>query len=152
MRFGRRRMPRSMVLTVPGQQLVTEVEAFLAGDFVECLERSGADVPGWAWLNRIAHGELRTIRSIAEQSACLSARPCDGTSESWQAVSQTLAKELLGLINGDSASLSRIQQVGLIPLESRLIESGTDPVINAVSLLQSTREVIRAAIPKEGQQ
>ena len=149
MRFGRRRMPRSMVLTVPGQQLVTEVEAFLAGDFVECLERSGADVPGWAWLNRIAHGELRTI---AAQSACLSALPCDEMSESWQAVSQTLAKELLDLINGDSASLSRIQQVGLIPLESRLIESGTDPVINAVSLLQSTREVIRAAIPKEGQQ
>ena len=39
-------------------QLVAEAEAFLSGDILSHLQRSGRSIPDWAWLNALAHGDL----------------------------------------------------------------------------------------------
>jgi hypothetical protein len=48
--------------TTPGDRLVADSEAFLSGDYASHLRRQGELVPGWAWLNVIAHGDLEDLR------------------------------------------------------------------------------------------
>lgn len=147
MRFGYRNTKRSLSLTPMGCQLVSEVEAFLSGDNMDWLQRRGCAVPGWAWLNRFAHSELHDVRSIAERQPNLPALSSSKIGNSWQTVSQIIAKDLLEQVDDDPLSLCLIQQMRSIPLELRPIEVGA-----AFGLLQSTRSAIRADISKEDQQ
>ena len=70
------------------RELVSECEAFLAGDYAERLRRRSQPVPAWAWTNLLAHGTEEELR--AEQ-----ARPPDSHHRRWRAARAYLSAEVL---------------------------------------------------------
>ena len=68
MLFGRRNRGQPPT-TYEGAQLIADTEAFLSGDYVDYLWRRGMTAPGWAWLNRLAHGDVQGIENEAWTSA-----------------------------------------------------------------------------------
>lgn len=96
-----------------GQQLVDEIEAFLAGRLAEVLEAADRPVPPWVWLNRIAHGSLAEVRRTAAEWQRV------GADSTWRRARTFLAGEVL-----DQAplpvNLRRLQHDVLVPLELQL--------------------------------
>ena len=108
---------------------------------------------------RVGHGSIRlptvNFRRFDWSPSNNRIRPFlreEEAGDSWQAVSHVIAKEVLALIDDGPSLLSRIQRIKLIPLELRLTDIDAERSIDPFSLLQSTRQAIRAGIPKEGEQ
>ena len=96
-----------------------EFDAYLDGSYVTWLLSNGQPVPGWAWLNRVAHGQLDDIRAMATHLRRLPA-----TREevgAWQQVAAFLAKEVVAAA-GDEEQLLDLQRRVLVPVELHLAE------------------------------
>ena len=132
--------------TYESAQLIAETEAFLAGDYVDHLWRRGMAAPGWAWLNRLAHGDVRSIGKIRRSAAVSSAAWEDSRDAAWTAAQRVLAMELLDLVNGDPEALFRVQQRALIPLELQLIGAEADSGLTAFELVWSARSALRSSL------
>lgn len=92
-------------------ELIAECEAYLCGDFRGYLQRRGQPVPGWAWMNGLAHGDLTLIRELAREGDA-DAGP--------RAVVANIAQQLLSLVECGADTLEGLQHRVLIPLESDL--------------------------------
>jgi hypothetical protein len=96
-----------------------EAEAFLQGQLLERMVSSGAggQVPGWMWLNAVAHGDREYVELLATMGAD-KAKPIGG----WRGARARLARELLTCSAGDAAAMRYLQEQVLIPLEERLAD------------------------------
>ena len=103
----------------PQGQPQNEFEAYLEGSYVTWLVSNGHSVPGWAWLNRVAHGQLEELRTMATHLRRLpAAREEVGA---WQQVAAFLAKEVVAAA-GDDEQLLDLQRRVLVPIELHLAE------------------------------
>ena len=107
--------------TCDQSQLVKECETFLAGRYHELPTGNGGEaLPGWAWINPLAHADHSELKRLAHLSA--------GHGDPLAFLSY-LAEEVLLRTSGDDVALRRIQHDSLVPLELDLIHhaSSSDP-------------------------
>jgi hypothetical protein len=109
--------------SVEGHGVADECEAFLAGRYLELLERNEALVPQWAWMNRLAHGTTADLEAIATHDAT----PRDRLSQAWADARSYLAAEVLDAY-GRAGTLLTLQRRALVPLELQLASPTSPPV------------------------
>jgi hypothetical protein len=147
-------------------RLLIETEAFLSGEFLRHLEGRGSAIPGWAWVNALAHGDLRRIRQVrragVEQSAALRnwsieawtvAEPLEDSwriaraqEEAWRRAQRVLAEEVLHLVGNDREVLGYLQQTALVPLELHLMERESRGSLSPSDLVIATRSALRSVM------
>lgn len=138
---------RDQWLVPLGAALAEETEAFLSGHYVsERLQRKGA-VPGWAWLNTLAHGQFNEICPINDLTVGPSDEDENWTNMQWKSAQRIIACELLELVDGDSEVLLKLQQRVLVPLELRLIDAEKVKGLSEFELVQSFRAALRSSRP-----
>jgi hypothetical protein len=128
-----------------GAVLAQETEAFLSGSYVnQRLHRKGA-VPGWAWLNTLAHGELDDIKPLKGSSFVDYDDVESMMNAPWRSAQRILANELLSFVDDDVESLSHVQQRVLVPLELRLIDTEANRGLSEFELVRSFRAALRSS-------
>lgn len=128
-----------------GAVLAQETEAFLSGGYVnQRLHRKGA-VPGWAWLNTLAHGELDDIKPLKGSTFVDYDDVESMMNAPWRSAQRILANELLSFVDDDVKSLSHVQQRVLVPLELRLIDTEANRGLSEFELVQSFRAALRSS-------
>lgn len=123
--------------------MATECEAFLAGRYHELLTGNrGQALPGWAWINPLAHADYAELERLAN----LSPGPDDPL-----AFLSYLADEVLLRTSGDDVALRRIQHDGLVPLELELLHhpSPSDPT-EIARIIRDRLEVAMVYPPATG--
>jgi hypothetical protein len=118
--------------------LVVECEAFLSGRYREYLAAQNRPVPGWAWINQLAHGSLDDVRSMAGHPVA----------DDPLSVVVDLARRVVGLIDAGLSTLEGIQRQTLIPLELALAKRHpTDVPCDARRLSASIRSSLIGGLP-----
>ena len=131
-------------LPAASSRLIADAEAFLSGDYASHLCRKRDIVPGWAWLNTFAHGDLRSLqRARQPQVIGPSALVSEPAAEEWSIARCVLADELLELVDGDPEMLGHVQESVLVPLEFLLMH---EEDLTAFELVQFTRAALRSSI------
>lgn len=146
MSWLRRLMNREQWLAPLEAVLAQETEAFLSGAYVDQrLHRKDA-VPGWAWLNTLAHGQLDDIKPL--HSSSLTGGEVDESwmNTTWRSAQRVLAHELLLVVDDDDETLTHLQQRVLVPLELRLIDAEEHRGLNEFELVQSFRAALRSSL------
>lgn len=106
-----------------------EFDAFLSGRYVDWLLASGNWVPGWAWVNSLAHG---TVEELLRLTAPNALHPSRDFSE-WRRLIGGLADDLLALAP-DDATLTSLQTRALVPLELHLAQQWWAQVMSPCDL------------------
>jgi hypothetical protein len=98
--------------------LADEVEAYLAGRYVDHLTAQGHPVPVWSVLNRLAHADHATLVRVVEGN------PGDTTHKPhpWGVPERFIAARLVATRGATPEGLDAVQQAVLVPLELSLIE------------------------------
>jgi hypothetical protein len=95
-----------------------ECESFLDGSYLVQLAARNKPVPGWVWMNRLAHAERAEIEALADGTdATMAALP--GRVQ-WHGAVSFLATEVLGVVAASQRSLRQVQRDVLVPLELSL--------------------------------
>ena len=147
MRIHRHKTPK--VLTDEGKRLVIEAEAYLAGGYAELLERRGCEVPHWAVINRIAHADIDSLRSLG-QAVPVASGPANGSSSTWREARAELARTLLVHCHDDASLLVHLQQEKLIPLESEFAAHADQYRGELAALEQTIRQILTTPTTNEG--
>jgi hypothetical protein len=119
--------------TRSGVRLAREVEAFLSGSSGQWFIARGREVPTWAYVNQVAHGDPGLLWQLAAWEPAREAgwtRQPGGPvqSLSWRGAIAVLAYETLQLGGCDPGSIRRIQLDRLLPLESALMAPMARPI------------------------
>ena len=133
-------------LTPIGNALVVEAEGFLSGGLVDVLTSHDEKIPGWAWLNELAHGELAAVVRLSSSSAIVGPSADNDVDSSWRVARQLLADNILELVGRDIAHMHRLQREVLVPLELRLMSSKAEQPLTPALLVSSTRAALRSSI------
>ena len=96
-------------------QLVDECARFLDGTYALTLMREEMPVPGWAWLNLLAHGSPALVAALAQAPMVDEAR----LGARWQAAASLLAVEMLTVAQRTGRSLGELQRSLVLRLEAR---------------------------------
>ena len=124
-------------------EVLADAEAFLCGAYCDLLRLSGAPIPGWAQLNALAHGDVRSLRRIRRGNRTKDLITNGNWSvQSWVSARRVLAGEIMAMVDGDPEELSSVQRHILIPLEFRLMRERD---LTAYGLMQFTRAALRSA-------
>jgi hypothetical protein len=138
--FGQRNDEEQAVATA-SSRLIADAEAFLSGDYAGHLSRQREAVPAWAWLNVFAHGDLSHVRRARRGfGAREPVEPTEGTDESWRIAQRILADQLLEIVQGDTVTLSYVQETVLVPLELMLMYERS---LTAFDMVQVARAALR---------
>lgn len=97
--------------------LADEVEAYLAGRYVDHLTAQGHPVPVWSVLNRLAHADHAALVGLVEGN------PGDGahSPHPWAVPERFIAARLIATRGATPEGLDAVQQAVLVPLELSLI-------------------------------
>ena len=98
------------------RRLVREVEAFLPGSSQEWFFTRGRDIPGWAYINKVAHAEPTRLAQLAAWAPDESTR-CRG----WREAVGILARDTIRAGAGDPRAIRHIQIDRLVALELVMI-------------------------------
>jgi hypothetical protein len=129
-----------------GPRLVADAEAFLNGNYLDHLRGQGDGASGWAWLNRLAHGDLESIARVPGSIISHIAQLGEWTNDEWLTAEQIIVSEVLDLVSGDASALARLQKGVLVPLELRLIQVDLSRGLTPIELVQSTRAALHSSI------
>ena len=94
------------------REVVDECEAFVTGRYYELLHSRHQPIPGWAWVNPLAHshrGELERLAALTP----LRRNPL--------AFLSYLAEDVVLQCRGNDETLAHLQSAALIPLELDLL-------------------------------
>lgn len=145
----RRHRSRAQLPSAAGPLLVAETEAFLSGDYARYLRSRRHGVPGWAWLNSFAHGQLPSLLETQRSPHALtSVSRSRGTDRAWLQAQSILGRDLLKIVQDDPQRLVLVQQSTLVPLELRLMEREATGGLTAYELVQATRDALRPSLGK----
>jgi hypothetical protein len=126
-------------------RLISDTEAFLTGTIVGRLVQQNAQVPAWAWLNKVAHGELQNLHAVGHIVRSPTSDPlADLTGQSWGTAQGMLARDVIELVGDDPSLLWLVQRSVLVPLELRLMHHDR---LTAYELVELTRAALRLNIP-----
>jgi hypothetical protein len=119
--------------TRSGARLAREVEAFLSGSSGQWFIARGREVPTWAYVNQVAHGDPGHLWQLAAWDPVRGAGRTRHAgrqvqSLSWREAVAVLASEILQLGGRDPGSIRRIQFDRLFPLESALMAPMARPI------------------------
>lgn len=125
-------------------RLIAESEAFLSGTYAIHLTGHNDDIPVWARLNTLAHGDIDSLKRAEKSFTAMTATELVRlTEDPWRIPLGILAGEINRLVGDDPDHLTHVQQRALIPLEFRLMRVvGLTPY----ELLQLTRAAMRSSI------
>ncbi len=98
--------------------LSEECQTFLDGTYLLYLAANDKPVPGWVWINRLAHAEPYDIEALADGTDS-SMKALPGRAQ-WHGAVSFLATELLGVASAAHATVEQIQREVLVPLELQL--------------------------------
>jgi hypothetical protein len=161
MKMWRRRGRREAQTPDEVERLLAETAAFLSGDLLRHRARRACAIPGWAWANVLAHGDLRRIRrACVEQSVALpnwsiepwcvpdpiedSWRALRKQEEPWRSAQRVLADEVVELVGNDREALGYLQKHALVPLELQLMERESRSGLAAFEFVVATRSALRS--------
>jgi len=96
-------------------ELVLECEAFLSGEYAQGLRDGDRDVPAWAWLNALAHGNDRQLAALASEEP--RHEPASTPADAWQSAMALLAREVQCRVAEGRQTLAELQRRALVPLE-----------------------------------
>jgi hypothetical protein len=103
--------------------LITECEAFLSGRLADHYVAHNQAVPGWAWLNVLAHGSEEQVSSLVDADHAW--LPSE---RSWRQAVTYLAAEVRAVVETTSSSLDELQRAVLVPLEFGLTAENRNPL------------------------
>ena len=140
----RRHRSADSVPSVDASLLVAETEAFLSGEYATYLRSRRHGVPGWAWLNSFAHGQLpNLLETQRSPHALTSISRSKGDDRAWLQAQSILGRDLLKIVQDDPQRLVLVQQSTLVPLELRLMKREATEGLTAYELVQVTRAALR---------
>jgi hypothetical protein len=140
--WGRRRKePHTEPKEVPCPR--SDYECFLAGDYVRFLEQHDRPVPGWAWLNVLAHGTDEQITELASRP--LKPQPGVEPPGSLGDAVAYLAGVILAAARTRAHTLAYLQRSALIPLELTL---ASDPERQSLTPADLVAAVTQALYPR----
>jgi hypothetical protein len=113
MKGGQRRPTRNQ-----DPSIGAEVEAFLAGEYLDYLDSLNRAVPAWAWLNPLAHGSLEKVRALAVYGR--DRRLAPEPRRRWHELVADVAERVLSIVDQGGRPLEAVQRALLVPLELRL--------------------------------
>ena len=102
--------------------LAEECDAFLAGAYVDLLERRARPVPAWAWLNRLAHADEASLARLGDADLDAHRTGTGG----WRTAQRWLAAVIVDLAGTYPGGVRQIQSEALVPLELALAGSDLD--------------------------
>lgn len=130
--------------SVEGHGVADECDAFLAGRYLELLERNDALIPQWAWMNVLAHG---TVTDLVQVSAS-DAAPRDRLTQAWADARGYLAAEVLDAARR-AGSLLTLQRRALVPLELELASHARVPVRRPADWVGMVMAALARVAPSE---
>lgn len=101
--------------------LADEVEAWLAGRYVDHLSGQGHVVPVWSVLNRLAHADHAVLVRLVEGDAADPSPYGTRKAHPWAIAERFIAAHLLATRGATPEGLDRVQQSVLVPLELALM-------------------------------
>lgn len=106
-------------------KIAKECEAFLAGRYHELLLGNHRQaLPGWAWINPLAHADCAELKRLANLSP---------SRDDPLAFLSYLADEVLLRTSGDDVALQRIQHDTLVPLELALLHHASSSDVTEIA-------------------
>lgn len=108
----RRREKGKPALNASG--VLNEASAMVEGDYLEFLLAARQPIPGWAWLNPLAHRSVPRVVQMA-RTAAAGLDP-----EGWSGALSSLAAEMVRM-GGTVEGVERIQRDALVPFELELL-------------------------------
>jgi hypothetical protein len=117
--------------------IVVESEAFLAGRYYEFEPKKECQrVPGWLWINPLAHAERSELERLAHTS---SGRPHS------LALLSYLADEVLLCVGDDDNALKKLQRDTLVPLELAALTDARcqEPIELTKTILNKIKQPVR---------
>ncbi len=97
-----------------GHRLVAECESFVEGHYVDLLLQNGTQVPGWAWLNQLAHADPNELAEMATGS--VKHRGASASDVYWQRAVSLLAREIFIAAAREGCAVEELQRSVLVPL------------------------------------
>jgi len=128
----RRRGERALQFEV--EELVKDVAAMLSGRVAQRWD--SGDVPGWGWVNELAHADWETLAALADGTPLV-------RRSAWDGAVRFLAAEVVSAARSPSG-LSQLQSSALIPLELDMLAGGRTPA-TPIELVQLVRDGIARA-------
>ena len=112
--------------------LADEVEAYLAGRYVDHLTAQGRPVPVWSVLNRLAHADHPELVRVVEGN------PGDRISKThpWAVAERFIAARLVATRGATPEGLDAVQQMVLVPLELSLVERARHDKLTPDAILE----------------
>lgn len=125
MQWRPRHHPNDNLGMHPDETLVLEAQCFLDGNYLDIAFSDNRDVPVWAWISIIAHGERESVEHAATWlTDHEGVRP---EFDMWGRVLQNIARQVLNVASFPRCSLGDIQRELLIPLELTIIMTPVGP-------------------------
>lgn len=116
--------------------LADEVEAFLAGRYVDHLATRRQPVPPWAVINRLAHADRTELVNLVAGMGPDGIPVPRAVQPQWEESERFVAAHLLAT-SGSPEAIRRVQRTTLIPLELALIERVKTERLTAEQVLEA---------------
>lgn len=121
-----------------------EVEAYLAGRYVDHLVQRKRPVPAWAVVNRLAHATRDELARVVDGSVTSRGSPASRR-VAWEESERFLAGTLLARTDG-ADDLAALQFTSLVPLELALIETVRHERLDAEQVLAASAEALDGSL------
>lgn len=125
------------------EELIQDLEAFLAGRYLDHLTTHALAVPTWAWLNKAAHGTEQELRHWYAVKLVLH------PASAWEAAAHYMVAEVLDALDA-GWSLDELQREVLVPFES-VVASDPDRAWTPGGLAQDVVKSMDAYIDEYGE-
>jgi hypothetical protein len=122
----------------PDSELVDECSLFLNGTYALAMDSDGLPVPGWAWLNLLAHGSPAIVRGLADEEPT----SVDRGDTRWRSATSLLAVELLAASERTGRSLGELQRILVFRLEVEPTEPAIANPAAPAELVQTVRGLL----------
>ena len=122
--------------------MADEVEAVLAGTYVEHLHARGRPIPPWAYLNEAAHAPVSALVARINTWEYLRRITGGGQEVGWFDAEAALAGEVVAVAEGDAGIVRRLQREVLVPLELRLAGRPQNSTVTAGQLVGIARAAL----------
>ena len=120
---------------VGSEDVGAECEAFLAGRYLEVAVMRDGPIPGWVWLNRLAH---TSVAELAELS-----KPVHDPGNRWRHTLAGLAGDILAYCRFADVDVLTLQQDVLVPLELQVMNLDASKVLSPEQLVHLVRDALR---------
>lgn len=135
-----------MALRPPPTDPLAAQEAYRAGRYAEHLLDLGAAVPGWAWVNALAHGNVLDIAAAALASPTPAGVP--EPYRPWFRARGAMAQAVMRITVRRGTKLREVQRAVLLGMELELAATGDVLERGPVEVTALVLEALEADCPR----